>query len=103
MIRHSEICHQYTCRLCTFIRETYRRIKGDSTDKEVKDRHTAVYHMGRALLEGVEYFGKSLWKKDKIYHGLSLTMFFSEFTGYFHAPTSTTIDKSIGMFSLMII
>ena len=70
---------------------------------EVKERHTDVYHIGRALLEAMEYFGKSLSKKQRVYHGLGFTMFFSEFTGHFNAPTSTTEERQIGMFSVLIV
>ena len=80
------------------MRKTYRKITGETSDKEVKERHSNIYLIGRALFELVEYFGKSLRKKEKVYHGLNVTVFFHEFTGHFNAPTSTTKDKIIGMF-----
>ena len=83
---------------CTAFRETFRRKDGESTDKEVMDRHIGFYHIGRALLECGEYFGTILEQNAKVFHGLNRKMYFKSFVEYFNAPISTTQSKIIGVF-----
>ena len=59
---------------------------------------TAFYHVGRALYEAADHFGKSMNLNHKpVYHGLDRKMNFCSFTEYFNAPMSTTEDLSVGM------
>ena len=82
--------------LCSAFRRTFRRIDNEITDKEVMDRHTSFYHMGRALMETGDYFGENLKQKEKVMHGLNEMMYFTSFTEYFNAPISTTQSKDVG-------
>ena len=85
-------------RFNTFFLKTYRNMDGDSTEKDVKFRHSAVYHIGRALFELVEFFGQTMGKKQRVYRGLSRPFLFEEFAGYFNSPISTTTEIIVGMF-----
>ena len=83
-------------------RATFRRIEGDSTDKDVMNRHTAFYHIGRALFEAVEYFGKVLEPNRKVFHGLNKKVYFTSFSEYFNIPMWPTKKKIIGMFTAFL-
>ena len=86
-------------RFCLAFRATFRRIQGDCTDQDVMNRHTDFYHIGRALFEAGEYFGKVLERNHKVFHGLNMKMYFTSFIESFNAPISTTTKKSVGMFN----
>eukprot|EP01084_Bolivina_argentea_P088823 160360_1 len=92
-IRHilSIIVYTDMTEFCTAFRATYRSINNES-DENVTKRHTELYFYSRALFEAVEFFGNSMEKKMKVYHGLSKVMMFERFTAYFNQPVSTTIE-----------
>ena len=83
--------------LCTAFRRTFRRIDGETSDKEVMGRHTAFYHLGRALLEAGQYFGQILGAQETVFHGQSGELYFKALTAYFNTPTSTTKSELVGM------
>lgn len=90
-------------RFCRVLRSTFRRNDDESSNlvmSAAMERHGAFYHVGRALYEAADYFGKIMNSKDRVYHGLSQKMQFNSITEYFNAPTSTTKARSVGMFKL---
>ena len=70
--------------------------------KRVMDSHTEFYHVGRALYEAADHFGKIMQRNQTVYHGLDRKMTFRSFTEYFNAPTSTTTAISVGMPSIYV-
>ena len=81
----------------TAFRRTYHRIDGETSDKEVTERHANFNHFGRALLEMGQYLGHVLECERKVYCGLVKTMYFASFREYFNHPLSTTDIKKVGM------
>ncbi len=78
---------------------TFGRIDGESSDREVMDRHAAFYRFGRALSEAAECFGRTLGAKETVYHGLSTgSMQFDSLMQRFNAPIVATKDMNVGMF-----
>ena len=71
--------------------------------QKVMDSHTEFYHVGRALYEAADHFGKIMQRNQTVYHGLDRKMTFRSFTEYFNAPTSTTTAISIGMLNIDVI
>eukprot|EP01084_Bolivina_argentea_P277386 473540_1 len=65
---------------CTKFRLTYREL----------GKHCQLYHFARGLWEAVDFFGKELTAGIKLYHGLSVVLYFEKFVNQFNAPTSTT-------------
>ena len=51
------------------------------------------YHWGRWLNDAIYLFGEEMKSNEKLYHGLSIKMFFKSFSTDFNTPTSTTPSK----------
>ena len=83
---------------CALFRKTYRRLDGEMTRKKAKDRHSALYQIGRALAEAIECFGDIMEPNAKVLHGLDKVMYFKALTEYFNAPISTTKSSAVGTF-----
>eukprot|EP01084_Bolivina_argentea_P011145 20824_1 len=77
---------------CTTYRSTYRKIKSDRSEEDVRRRHVQLFFYSRAIFEAIEYFGKPMETDLKVYHGLNKVMNFSQFTAYFNQPVSTTTE-----------
>ena len=77
---------------CTIFRQTYRKLDGETTTKQVEDRHKQLYHFIRYLFEAIEFYGSRMKTNLTVYHGLSVVLHFGQFTAYFSQPVSTTTD-----------
>eukprot|EP01083_Nonionella_stella_P069118 184085_1 len=91
-IRHilSIVIYTDISSFCTAFRKTYRKIGNETTEEEVRKRHRELYYFSRFLFESIEFFGKEMDRKLKVYHGLSTVMRFQKFTAFFNQPLSTT-------------
>ena len=77
---------------CTAFRQTYRKLDGETSTKQVETRHKQLYHYSRFLFEAIEFFGSKMKRDLTVYHGLSVILYFGQFTAYFNQPISTTTD-----------
>ena len=82
---------------CRALRATYRKPQ-DKSHEQVVDAHGHFARTGRALAEVTEYFGQIMTRKQTVFHGIDRIMYFSSFTEYFNAPTSTTISQDVGTY-----
>eukprot|EP01084_Bolivina_argentea_P271843 462645_1 len=79
--------------LCTEYRSTFRRIRKDETDDEIRKRHSKFYFLSRFIFEAIHFFGTVLPVDAQVYHGLDKPFLFKNFCCHFNAPTSTTTEK----------
>ena len=75
---------------CTVCHQTYPKLDGETTTKQVEDGHKELYHISRCLYESIEFYGTRMERNLTVYHGLSVVLRFEPFTSYFNQPISTT-------------
>lgn len=81
---------------------TYRKIRINESDKELKQRHREFWHWAKYLRECIELFGNMQCrsKDDYYYHGVSTSMIFSSTNIFLYGPVSTTASFVIYILSI---
>jgi len=78
--------------------KTYRRISPEESNKQIADRHSCFWHLGKWIKEAVHHFGTRINSSDShgtFYTGISQMVFSNACYGYFNTPLSTTTDVSV--------
>eukprot|EP01083_Nonionella_stella_P190731 706327_1 len=86
--------------LCTAFSSTFRRIRPDETDEEVKERNAHFFHWSRLLLEAIHLFGTPLTARSfgkHTYHGVSRVMVFDSMNQQVYGPFSTTSQFNVAL------
>eukprot|EP01084_Bolivina_argentea_P112610 200831_1 len=80
-------------KLCTEFSKSFRKIKKNETDEQLKQRHCEFANWGKYLRELIEVYGTRLdeTKIKSFYHGISTKMMFTGLSQHFCTPTSTTL------------
>eukprot|EP01083_Nonionella_stella_P168240 567423_1 len=88
----TELCTKFSC--------TFRRIRKNETDEEVKVRNGYFFHFSRFLLETLHLFGTSLDKREFgkcVFHGVNRAMVFATMNQRVFCPFSTTSQISVAL------
>jgi len=88
------IMYSQCTKLCTTFRETYRRLK-DETTEQLMLRHSLFANMGRLLYEAFTFYGDTDAKVSTLYHGMNTELVFTTLQWYCQVPTSTTVDQVV--------
>eukprot|EP01083_Nonionella_stella_P012180 34559_1 len=69
-IRHilSIVIYTDATTFCTAYRATYRKLKNETTEDEVRNRHREFYYFARFLFEAIQFFGHVVLKIADIYN-----------------------------------
>eukprot|EP01084_Bolivina_argentea_P206525 352593_1 len=95
--------------LCTTFSSTFRRIRKDETDDEIKGRNSHFFNLSKLLFEAIHLFGTALNEKkfgtvrfgtalfDTVYHGINLIMVFENMNQRLNGPFSTTSQFQVAL------
>lgn len=77
--------------LCFYFSASYRKLRDDESDQELKQRHTEYAIWGKLLRETVEVYGTKFGQSSikKFYTGISTAMLFESFSASICCPLST--------------
>eukprot|EP01083_Nonionella_stella_P256196 878368_1 len=86
--------------LCTKFSCTFRRIRHDETDEEMKARNGHFFHFSKLLLEVLHLFGTTLRAEEfgkSVFHGVNCVLVFATMNQHVHCPLSTTSQISVAI------
>eukprot|EP01084_Bolivina_argentea_P123988 219713_1 len=86
--------------LCTTFSSTFRRIRKDEHDEQVKGRNSEYRNWSRLLLEAIHLYGTSLVRNTFgkcVFHGVSMVMVFENMNQNMNGPFSTTSQIQVAL------